>query len=82
MGIVKYIELLRKNPQTMKRVFIAWIIFVLLFDIVQSRAEAHFIIDKIYIFWSIFGALGCFLLIKAAKGLAHLILGKDEGYYG
>lgn len=82
MAIVKYIDLIRNNPQTVKKVFIAWIIFVILFDVVQSRAEAHFLIDKIYVFWSIFGALGCFLLIKAAKGLAHLFLAKDEDFYG
>ncbi len=82
MEIVKFIELIQKNARTARNVFIAWIAVVLIFDIVQSRAEAHFLIDKIYVFWSIFGAVGCFLLIKAAKGLAHLFLAKDEDFYG
>ncbi|MDZ4163905.1 MAG: hypothetical protein U1C55_02150 [Smithellaceae bacterium] len=82
MKIIESIDLVRKNPGAVKKVFMAWIIFILIFDVIQSRAEAHFLIDKIYLFWTIFGVAGCFVLIKVAKGLAHLLLGKDEDYYG
>lgn len=80
--IVKFIDLMRGTPRTFKKVFIVWVVFILIFDVIQSRAEAHFLIDKIYLFWTIFGLAGCFVLIKVAKGLAHTVLGKDEGYYG
>ncbi|MDI6726502.1 MAG: hypothetical protein QMD32_06020 [Smithellaceae bacterium] len=82
MKIIEYIELIRRSPRAVKKVFMAWIIFILIFDVIQSRAEAHFLIDKIYLFWTIFGVAGCFVLIKVAKGLAHLVLAKDEDYYG
>jgi hypothetical protein len=75
------IEWIRQNPKIVRRVFFAWIVFVIIFDLLYSRDKAHFLIDKIYLFWSIFGLAGCYLLIRVSKGLAHTILGKDENYY-
>jgi len=39
-------------------------------------------VDNIPGFWTIFGGIGCFILIKVAKGIAHAFLSKDEDFYG
>jgi hypothetical protein len=80
--ILKWIELLRRNLKTLRKVFITYLICLVVYDILLSRKDAHYLIDKIYAFWSIFGIIGCFLLIKIAKGIAHLFLSKNEDYYG
>jgi hypothetical protein len=80
--ILKWIELLRRNLKTLRKVFITYLICLVVYDILLSRKDAHYLIDKIYAYWSIFGIIGCFLLIKIAKGIAHLFLSKNEDYYG
>ncbi|MCK7471256.1 MAG: hypothetical protein MZU95_11100 [Desulfomicrobium escambiense] len=54
----------------------------MVFDVTLSRHDAHYFVDKIYAFWTLFGIVGCFLLIKVAKGIAHLFLAQDEDFYG
>ncbi|MBA4416572.1 MAG: hypothetical protein C0392_01485 [Syntrophus sp. (in: bacteria)] len=80
--ILKYIEFLRSHMAALKKVLIVYLIALVLFDVLLSRADAHYLIDKIYAFWTIFGIVGCFLLIKVAKGIAHLFLAKDNDFYG
>ena len=38
--------------------------------------------DKFPLYWTLFAIVGCFLLIKVGKGIAHLFLSKDEDFYG
>ncbi len=80
--ILKYIELLRSHMGALKQVLIAYLVALVVFDVLLSRAHAHYLIDKIYAFWTLFGIVGCFVLIKVAKGIAHLFLAKDEDFYG
>jgi hypothetical protein len=60
---------------------IVYLAVLVVFDVLLSREHAHYLIDKIYAYWSLFGIVGCFLLIKFSKGLAHLFLAKDEDFY-
>ena len=46
------------------------------------RKEAHYFVDTIWAFWTLFTLVGCFVLIKFSKGIAHMFLSKDEDYYG
>jgi hypothetical protein len=80
--IVKCIEALRNNLKTLVRVLIVYLVAVVVFDVTLSRHEGHYMIDKIPVYWTFFGAAGCFILIKVAKGIAHLFLSKDEDFYG
>jgi hypothetical protein len=66
----------------LKKVLIAYLIALVLFDVLLPREHAHYWIDKVYAYWTLFGGIGCFILIKVAKGAAHLFLGKDEDFYG
>jgi hypothetical protein len=64
-----------------------WIIYLIMaativFDILIPRHEAHFFGDKIPAFWSVFGLIGCVLMIRIMKGISHAWLMKKEDYYG
>jgi hypothetical protein len=43
--------------------------------------EPHFGLDATPGFWAVFGLVVAVLLGRAAKGLAHTVLGRDENYY-
>ena len=81
MKLALMIETLRKNLKTLKTVMIVYLALLIVFDVFVSREHAHFLIDKIYAWWAMFGAVGCFLLVKFSKGVAHMFLGKDENFY-
>ena len=81
MKLAELIGTLRKNLRTLKIVMIVYLAVLVVFDVFLSREDAHFIIDKIYAYWAIFGTIGCFLLIKFSKVVAHLFLSKNEDYY-
>ena len=82
--ILSWIETLRQNTKTLRKVLIVYLVCLVIYDFLLPRdaAHAHYWIDKVYAFWTIFGIVGCFLLIKVAKGIAHLFLAKDEDFYG
>ncbi len=83
MKIVHYIEFLRSNIKTLRNTLIVYLVVLVLYDILLHLVEhGHYFIDNIPAFWTIFGIVGCFLLIKVAKGIAHIFLSKDVDYYG
>ena len=82
MKIVNIIDYLKKNAQTVKWVLFIGLGLLVVLDIIIPREESHYFVDKIYGFWTLFSLVGCFLLIKISKGIAHLFLAKDEDYYG
>ena len=81
MKAVAIIEMLRKNIKTLKKVMIVYLAALVVFDVSLPREDAHYLIDKVYAFWTLFGIVGCYLLIKFSKGMAHLLLAKKEDYY-
>ncbi len=82
MNIIRPIEYVKSQGARTKKVFYAFLVVLVIFDVVIPREESHYLIDKIFAFWTFFSLLGCFLLIKVSKGIAHLFLAKDEDYYG
>jgi hypothetical protein len=81
MKLVDWIGTLRENLKTLKIVMIVYLAVLVVFDVFLSREHAHYLIDKLYAYWAIFGAVGCFVLIKFSKGIAHMFLSKDEDFY-
>jgi hypothetical protein len=81
MKLAEMIETLRNNLKTLKIVMIVFLAVLVVFDFLLSRDDAHFLIDKIYAYWAIFGTIGCFVLIKFSKGIAHMFLSKNEDFY-
>jgi hypothetical protein len=82
MNVVKILEYLREKAALLKNALFLFLGALVLFDILLSREHAHYFVDKIYAFWTLFALVGCFVLIKVSKGIAHLFLSKDEDYYG
>ena len=82
MNVLKIIEYLVAKAAPLKIAFFVFLGALVLFDLLLPREDAHYFVDKIYAFWTLFALAGCFLLIKISKGIAHLFLSKDEDYYG
>jgi hypothetical protein len=83
MNVLKYIEMLRNDMKLLRNVLIAYLIVLIIYDvIIHIGHHGHYFVDNIPAFWTIFGIIGCFALIKVAKGIAHTFLGKNEDYYG
>lgn len=83
MKIVDYIEYLRTHIKGLRNVLIAYLIILVIYDVlIHIGVHGHFFVDNIPGFWTIFGIIGCFVLIKVAKGIAHAFLSKDEDFYG
>ncbi|MCL5806968.1 MAG: hypothetical protein M1418_00135 [Deltaproteobacteria bacterium] len=81
MKLADMIGTLRDNLKILKMAMIVYLAVLVVIDFFLSREHAHYLIDKIYAYWAVFGTVGCFLLIKFSKGVAHLFLAKDEDYY-
>lgn len=82
MSVLNAIEYLRRNSSLLKKAFFLLLGVLVLLDIFLPRKDAHYFVDSIYAFWTLFTLVGCFVLIKVSKGIAHMFLGKDEDYYG
>ncbi len=69
----------------MKNIFYILLILVALSDVAirqfSGHAAEHFFGDKIWAFWSLFGLIGCLILIIICKGIGHAFLMKKEDYY-
>ena len=86
MNLLACIETLRRNMKTLKIILIVYLIVIALYDamlvLFSHNAHARFITDKVPVYWTLFATIGCFVLTKVGKGIAHLFLSKDEDFYG
>jgi drug/metabolite transporter (DMT)-like permease len=82
MNVLNVIEYLRKRTPALKIGFFAFLVMIVVLDVFLPREESHYFVDTFYAFWTLFTLVGCFLLIKISKGIAHMFLAKDEDYYG
>jgi hypothetical protein len=82
MSILNIIEYLRRNSALLKKAFFLFLGALVLLDVFLPRENAHYYVDTIYAYWTLFSLVGCFVLIKVSKGIAHMFLSKDEDYYG
>ena len=76
------IQYLRDRLKVLKRILYVVMAATIVFDFLIPRHEAHFWGDKIPGFWTVFGLIGCVLLIRIMKGISHAWLMKKEDYYG
>jgi hypothetical protein len=49
--------------------------------LVTDKDHVHVWIEKIPVFWSVFGLLGCVMIIVVSKWFGHTGIMKEEGYY-
>ncbi len=81
MNLVNILEYLRARIDLLKKLFYGFLLLLVVFDVLLPREHAHFFVDKIPAFWTLFTVIGCFILARFSKGLAHTILGKKEDFY-
>ncbi|HEX2966854.1 MAG TPA: hypothetical protein VHO84_13765 [Syntrophorhabdaceae bacterium] len=86
MKLLSMIEALRRNMKILRIVLIAYLLVLAAYDaalvLFSHSGHARFWTDKFPVYWTLFSIVGCFLLIKIGKGIAHLFLSKNEDYYG
>lgn len=61
--------------------FFAALALLAALNLVIHPHEPHFGLDALPGFWAAFGLVVAIVLGRAAKGLAHTVLGRDENYY-
>jgi hypothetical protein len=74
-------QYLRDHLKALKRVLYVLLAATIAFDFLVPEHEYHHFWQYPG-FWTIFGFVGCVLLIRVMKGLAHTVLMKKEDYYG
>lgn len=79
--LAEIVQYLRDNLSTLKKAIYGIMGLTILADIIVPRGHPVFITDSIPGFWSVWGLVGCILLIRFFKGIGHAWLMKDEDYY-
>ena len=84
MIIVKFIEFLRQRLKTVVRVSLAALLLLILVDALPfmvDKHHAHTAVEKLPGFWSVFGLVGCVIIILVSKWFGHLGIMTREDYY-
>lgn len=83
MKLVHLIEYLRNRLKTVVWVSIGVLALVFLFDaLFVNKEHAHTRLEHLPGFWSIFGFIGCALIIVLSKWYGHAGIMTREDYYG
>jgi hypothetical protein len=67
--------------RTLRNAMVAALALLVGLNLFIHPHEPHFVVDAWPGFWAAFGLVGAVALGRAAKGLAHTVLGKPEDYY-
>lgn len=82
MKLVSLIEWLRNRlPQVVRFCVGLLVLLVVLDGLVVDKQHAHTGLEKLPGFWSVFGFLGCVLIILGSKGFGHTGIMTREDYY-
>jgi phage-related holin len=84
MNLLRLIEFLRDHLRTVVRIAIAVLVVLVLLDAVPAivdKEHAHTVAEHIPAFWSVFGLLGCLVLVIVSKTFGHLFVSRSEDYY-
>jgi len=82
MKLAKLIEFLRDRLKAVTLVCIAVLVLLALADILLvNNDEAHTKIEHFPAFWSIYGFVGCVVIILFSKWFGHLGIMTREDYY-
>ena len=79
--MARFLEYLHKRRQAVKWLFFALLVIIPILDLFVERHEVHFLGDRIYCFWSLFGLVICLGMFVFWKWLADAWLERDEDYY-
>ena len=82
MILVKLIEFLRRRLQAVCWICAALILALIGWDIfLVDKEHAHTAAEHWPLFWSVFGFLGCAVIIFASKAFGHAGIMTREDYY-
>jgi hypothetical protein len=82
MKLVQLIEFLRNHLKGVVRVCFGLLALLILLDaLLVNKEHAHTQIEHLPAFWSVFGFLGCVLIIIASKWFGHGGIMTREDYY-
>jgi dolichyl-phosphate-mannose--protein O-mannosyl transferase len=79
--MARFFEYLHSRRVAVKWLFFALLVIIPLCDLFVEQHEVHFIGNRIYFFWSLFGLVICLGMIVIWKWMAHSWLERDEDYY-
>ena len=82
MKLIQLIEYLRNHLKTVVRVCFGVLALLILLDaVLVDKQHAHTRIEHLPAFWSIFGFLGCVLIIIGSKWFGHAGIMTRDDYY-
>ncbi len=84
MKLVKVIEYLRTHLRTVVRVCLIALALLILLDAIPGvvdKEEAHTAAEHVPGFWSVFGLVGCAVLIVVSKWFGKAGIMQREDYY-
>jgi len=82
MSLVKLIEYLRTRLKTVVRICFAVLAVLILADaLLVNKEHAHTSVERLPAFWSVFGFVGCVLIIVLSKWYGHAGIMTREDYY-
>lgn len=82
MKLVKLIQFLRDRLKTVRLVCIVVLVLLAATDILfVNNDKAHTAVEHFPAFWSVFGFVGCVLIIVLSKWFGHLGIMTREDYY-
>jgi hypothetical protein len=82
MRLIRLIEFLRQHLKTVIRICCGFLAVLVLLDaFLVSKAHAHTSMERWPAFWSIFGFIGCVVIIIGSKWFGHAGIMKGEDYY-
>ena len=79
--IGRMVSFLHARSGGLKKCFWAVLVLIALGDFFVPRHETHFAGDRIPMFWTVFGLLGCLAMTAVCKFVLGLLLKRDEDYY-
>ncbi|HLH53204.1 MAG TPA: hypothetical protein VKY92_06265 [Verrucomicrobiae bacterium] len=82
MKLALFIEFLRARIKLLIRVCLGVLALLIVADaVLVDKEHAHTTIEHLPAFWSVFGFLGCAVIILASKWFGHTGIMTREDYY-
>ena len=82
MRLLQVIEFLRSHLRLVVKICLGLLVGLVLFDVLLvDKEHAHTWIERLPGFWTLFGLVGCMLLIVLSKWFGHAGIMTREDYY-
>lgn len=84
MKLVRVIQFLRDRLRLVVRVCLGLLLLLVVVDAIPGivdKEHAHTWVERLPGFWSVFGLLGCIVLILVSKWFGHAGIMVKEDYY-